>query len=90
MASGISAEELIRKLQKAIEKVIIWLQKWRLKLNEFKASYSNFTNRKINPTQTIINVHYYCAPENTVKYLVMTLDAKIQKEHVKKKIAILN
>lgn len=90
MAVGTSAEETKHKIQKAIDKVCIWIKKWRTKLNESKSSFIHFTNRNINPTQIIINGHSI-APENTAKYLGMTLDAKIHwKEHVKKKIIELN
>jgi hypothetical protein len=75
----------IRKLQSAVNKVAIWIRKWRIKLNESKSVHIYFTNNKIKQQPIFINgteVPY----ANTAKYLGMTLDAKLRwKEHIKKK-----
>jgi hypothetical protein len=73
-----------RKLQSAVNKVAIWTRKWRIKLNESKLVYIDFTNNKIKQQPIFINgtnVPY----ANTAKYLGMALDAKLRwKEHIKK------
>lgn len=90
IAVGDEAEVAANKLQKAINDVCDWTNKWRIKLNEAKSVHINFTNKKINVVHVHINgkeVPY----ANTAKYLGMTLDAKLKwKEHVKKKKEELN
>jgi hypothetical protein len=60
-------------------------KKWRIKVNESKSVYIDFTNNKIKQQPIFINgtkVPY----ATTAKYLGMTLDAKLRwKVHIKKK-----
>jgi hypothetical protein len=73
-----------RKLQSAVNKVAIWTRKWRIKVNESKSIYIEFTNNKIKQQPILINgtkVPYAI----TAKYLGINLDAKLRwKEHIKK------
>lgn len=85
MATGVTHEEAVEEVQKAINKISGWTDKWRIKLNESKSIHIDFTNKKPNYHPVYINgqvIPY----ENTAKYLGMTLDAKLRwKAHVKKK-----
>jgi hypothetical protein len=47
MAIGETFEKSTKKLQSAVNKVAIWARKWRIKLNESKSIYIDFTNKKI-------------------------------------------
>lgn len=80
------AEIANKKLQKVVNQINSWTKKWRIKLNESKSTYINFTNKKVNPlTLTLNNSNIPYA--NTAKYLGMNLDAKLRwKEHIKKKL----
>lgn len=87
---GDEADIAANKLQIALNDVSCWTKKWRISLNETKSVHINFTNKRINTVRVYINrkeVPY----ANTVKYLGMTLDAKLKwKEHVLKKKDELN
>lgn len=74
-----------RKLQDAVNNIIQWTKRWRIKVNETKSTYINFTYKKIdNPP---IYIDQKIVPyANTAKYLGINLDAKLKwKEHIKKK-----
>lgn len=79
-----------RKLQEAANNISNWTKKWRIKINETKSTYINFTYKKINNPPIYIDqkaVPY----ANIAKYLGMNLDAKLKwKEHIKKKKEELN
>jgi hypothetical protein len=83
MAIWETVESSTRKLQSAINKVVIWTRKWRIKHNESKSVHIDFTNNKIRQQPIFINatkVPY----ASTAKYLGMILDAKLRwKEHIK-------
>jgi hypothetical protein len=85
MAIGETVERSTRNLQSAVNRVVIWTTKWRIKLNESKSVHNGFKNKKIRQQLIFINgtkVPY----ANTAKYLCMNLDAKLQwKQHIKKK-----
>lgn len=85
LATGNTAEEATKKLQRAVDKVSAWTKKWRIKLNESKSTHVNFTNRKVTTIPVVIN--YETIPCNSeAKYLGMTLDAKLNwKKHIKRK-----
>jgi hypothetical protein len=62
-----------------------WARKWRIKLNEIKSTYINFTNQKLDQRSILLN-DVRIPPANTAKCLGMTLDAKLRcKAHIKKK-----
>jgi hypothetical protein len=90
MAIGETVDISTRKLQSAVNKVAIWIRKWRIKLNESKSVHIDFTNNKIKQQPIFIDgtkVPY----DNTAKYLGMILDDKLRwKEHIKKKCDELN
>jgi hypothetical protein len=90
MAVGETVESSTRKLQSVVNKVAIWTNKWRIKLDESKSVHIDFTNKKISQQPIFISgtqVPY----ANTAKYLGMTLDAKLRwKEQIKKKRDELN
>lgn len=90
LSTDTNVRNATEKLQNAMNKVVEWTKKWRIKLNEAKSTHINFTYRKVDPTTVTINgnaIPY----TNTAKYLGMTLDVKLKwKEHVKKKREELN
>lgn len=78
------------KVQRALNEVITWTKKWRIKLNESKTQQVNFTNRKCPALPVYIN-GIAVPTSNIAKYLGMTLDTKLRwKEHVKMKRKELN
>lgn len=85
MAVGKNHEEATEKLQTSIDRINIWTNTWRIKLNENKSVHVDFTNKqkqhlpiRINDTQ----IPY----ANSAKYLGMTLDARLRwRVHVRKK-----
>lgn len=90
LSTGTTIEKATNNLQCAINKVADWTKKSRIKLNENKSQYVNFTNRKCTALQVYINDEVVPAA-NTAKYLGITLDAKLRwKEHVKIKRKELN
>lgn len=63
-------EAAANKLQSFITQVCSWIKWWRIKLNETKSVYTNFTNRIADPVRVSINgleVPY----ANIAKYLDM-------------------
>lgn len=85
MATGVTQEEAVEKVQTAVNTIFDWTKKWRVKLNETKSVHIDFTNKKPNYHPVYINNHVI-PHENTAKYLGMTLDTKLRwKAHVKKK-----
>lgn len=78
------------KLQKAVNRIAGWTQKWRIKLNETKSTHVNFTYKNISAKPIFIN-QKVIPYSNNAKYLGMTLDSKLKwKEHIKKKKEELN
>jgi thiamine phosphate synthase YjbQ (UPF0047 family) len=47
IAVGESDENSTKKLQSALNKIAIWIKKWRIQLNESKSVHIDFTNKKI-------------------------------------------
>lgn len=90
LATGVNIEEATHKLQKAVNTIHDWTKMWRIKLNETKSVHVNFTNRRINIIR--IKIDSQDVPySDSVKYLGMTLDARLNwKEHIKKKRDELN
>uniref|UniRef100_A0A1B6DFT6 Reverse transcriptase domain-containing protein n=1 Tax=Clastoptera arizonana TaxID=38151 RepID=A0A1B6DFT6_9HEMI len=90
LAVGNTLEESKGRLQQAVNNVATWTKKWRIKLNESKSTYINFTNKRIDNVP--ISINGVCLqPANTAKYLGMNLDVKLRwSEHVKKKVEELN
>ena len=85
MATGNSIEESTTKLQRAADNIVTWTRKWRIKLNETKSTYINFTNKKIEERTILLN-GIRIKPANTAKHLGMTLDVKLRwKAHIKMK-----
>jgi hypothetical protein len=79
-----------KKLQSALNKIVIWTKKWRIKLNESKSVHIDYTNKKITQRPIYINVTQI-PYANTAKYLGLTLDTKLRwKEHIMKKYDELN
>ena len=83
-------EQSTAKLQKAVNHVIIWTKKWRIKLNETKSVHLDFTNKKIQCFPRIMINGTLIPHSNTAKYLGMTLDIKLRWKHVKKRREDLN
>jgi hypothetical protein len=77
MAIGKTIESSTRKLQSAVNKVIIWTRKWRIKLKESKSVHIDFTNEKIRQQPSIINGTKF-PYASTAEYHGMTLDAKLR------------
>jgi hypothetical protein len=48
MAAGNTIGESTTKLRRADDDITTWTRKWRIKLNETKSTYINFTNQKID------------------------------------------
>ena len=85
LTTGMSSEEAAVKLEKAAESIVGWTHKWRIKLNEDKSVFINFTNKK-SIQQTIKLNGTTLQAANTAKYLGITLDAKLHwKPHIKMK-----
>lgn len=86
LATGINTRYATDKLQRAVNKIMDWAKRWRIKLNESKSQHINFTNRQELPLPITINqqrIPYV----NTAKYLGITFDAKLRwKEHILIKI----
>lgn len=86
LAIGINTRYATDKLQRAVNKIMDWAKRWRIKLNESKSQHINFTNRQKLPLPITLNqqrIPYV----NTAKYLGITLDVKLRwKEHILIKI----
>lgn len=78
------------KLQRAVNNVSTWCNKWRIKLNEVKSTHVNYTNKRTHTIPVQIN-NVVIPHENNAKYLGMTLDVKLRwKDHIKIKKQELN
>ena len=85
LTTGKSVEEATAKLERAAHNIVTWTRRWRIKLNEDKSVYINFTNKNCKQMTMILNGMSLQAA-NTAKYLGMTLDAKLHwKTHIKMK-----
>jgi hypothetical protein len=85
MATGNTIYESTTNVQRAADDIATWTRKWRIKFNETKSTYINFTNQKIDQRSILLN-GVRIPSSNTTKYLGMTLDAKLRwKAHIKKK-----
>ena len=74
-------------LQHSINKIALWCQKWKIKLNQAKSVHVNFTLRKYRFEPITMNGQIL--PESDhAKYLGMYLDSRLNwKHHVRKKRA---
>lgn len=74
-----------RNLQKALNTVVEWTRKWRIKLNSAKSVQVDFTNKTLSESPILMEntpIPY----ANEAKYLGMTLDCKLRwNAHVKMK-----
>lgn len=85
LAVGKSLEDSTRKLQNAVNTIVDWTHRWRIKLNETKSTHVDFTYKKISTKLIFIN-QLIVPHANNAKYLGMNLDVKLKwKEHIKKK-----
>ncbi|KAF6198264.1 hypothetical protein GE061_008011 [Apolygus lucorum] len=85
LSIGDDVETATRKLQTSANKIAKWTKMWRMKLNETKSVHINFTNRKISAVEVEINSNIIPYAD-TVKYLGMTLDSKLNwNNHIEKK-----
>ena len=48
VAVGNTLEGSKERLNQTVNNVVIWTKKWRVKLNETKSTYINFTNKRID------------------------------------------
>jgi hypothetical protein len=55
MATGNTLDGSTTKLQRATDDIATWTRKWRIKLNETKSTYINFTNQKIDQRPILLN-----------------------------------
>jgi hypothetical protein len=85
MAVEGDVKEATNKLQRAADEISNWTSQWLIKLNADKSIHVNFTNQRCHHIPIIMNGETI-PHSQTVKYLGMTLDAKLcWKVHVKKK-----
>lgn len=85
MAIGDNHSQSTQKVQSAVNRIVEWTDKWRIKLNESKSVHIDFTNKREQYHPVRIN-NQVIPYSNTAKYLGLTLDAKLRwKAHVKKK-----
>jgi hypothetical protein len=71
-------------VQRAANDIAAWTRKWRIKLNETKSTYTNFTDQK-NDQRSILLNGVRIPPANTAKYHGMILDAKLRRKADSKK-----
>jgi hypothetical protein len=84
LAVGADVAEATEKLQHAADTITNCTDQWLIKLNEDKSKHVNFINKRCQYLPTDMNGKII-PPSQTVKYLGMTLDAKLRwKVHVKK------
>lgn len=85
LSSSTNAELASRGLQKGLNKIQIWLKRWRIKANETKSVHVTFTNRKGNcPPVTLNNISL--PQEETAKYLGLHLDRRLTwRKHIQMK-----
>jgi hypothetical protein len=85
MAVGGDVEEATTKLQRAADEINNWTRQWLIKRTGYKSTHVNFTNHRCHHISILMNGKPI-PHSQTVKYLGMTLDAKLRwKVHVKKK-----
>lgn len=90
MSTGKNSSESISKLQTSLNDVYQWTKTWGLKLNNSKSIHIDFANIRTNYTPLYIE-QQQVPTANSVKYLGMILDSKLNwKEHIKKKREELN
>lgn len=90
LAVGKTLQEVTEKLQRTVNDISNWTNKWQIKLNELKSVHVNFTNKHVQHIPVYIN-NKMVQHSNSAKYLGLTLDAKLRwKTHVKKKRDELN
>jgi len=73
-----------RYLQAILQKIELWMCKWRLKINETKSAHFTFTLRKVSCPPLHIN-QTIIPQTDTVKYLDLLFDKRLTwREHVTK------
>ncbi|KAK2578298.1 hypothetical protein KPH14_011920 [Odynerus spinipes] len=68
--------EATEQLQKSLDKIGAWAQKWKIKMNASKSTYVIFTTRRV--TNTYVTIDNEIIPTaDEAKYLGMHLDKKL-------------
>ncbi len=77
--------EATETLQKSVDQIKKWFERWRIKINERKSIHVIYALRK--PTYQPVVLNQQIIPQkNVAKYLGMNLDAKLNwKEHIRLK-----
>jgi len=82
LAIADTTEAASETLQAAVDSVVRWANKWRIKLNSSKSVHVDFSLKNSNHTPVLIG-EVPIPHSNQAKYLGLTLDAKLGwKEHI--------
>jgi len=72
-------------LQRSIDNILAWTRLWKIKNNGDKSAHVNYTLRKTEKIQILLN-QYPIPQKDSTKYLGMHLDPRINwKHHVRQK-----
>lgn len=86
LAVSDTQEEATRQLQEAVDKIMAWTRKWRIKLNKQKSVQVTFALRKRDIQHCIFINRVQIPQAETVKYLRLHLDSRLNwKHHVRQK-----
>lgn len=86
MAVKNSQKEATDNLQKAINKIVKWMQDWKIKLNQQKSTHITFTLRRIEEGHSLYIDGQKIPHSDTAKYLGIHLDTRLTwKHHIRKK-----
>ncbi len=86
MAVDDSQSEATRKLQKALDTVTEWMNRWKIRINEKKSVHVTFTLRQRNSHHCVYANGIQIPQADTARYLGLHLDVKLNwKHHVRMK-----
>lgn len=90
LSSHVNPNEAANILQNSLNKLQLWLDTWRIKVNETKSNHVTFTNRRVTCPQVTLKNQPIPITEN-IKYLGIHLDKRLTwKKHLSSKRSQLN
>lgn len=87
MAVGVTQAEATETLQRHLDRIVKWMQNWKIKLNERKAVHVTFALRKTNSQHHLFINSERIPQSDSARYLGFHLDSRLTwKHHIQQKM----